>query len=173
MAETGDIMDAVLGEEFLTWLWYQSDTAPGAFRDAQGQPFQAYMEQRIVVESGQGENRETATVAGSLSPLREARFGLGTGKKVARAVIRIEQDPLSWQCSIKASDFSINSLKTPKVDRTDADDDPDALALEKIFLIESFLKLLDSLYRQFLDLRISSQWANTVAEMGAWLGRTE
>ena len=78
-----DSLDNILGQEFLTWLWYQSDVAPGAFVDAQGQPFSVSMEQRIVVQGGEGDARETASVSGSLSPLREARFGLGTGKKAA------------------------------------------------------------------------------------------
>ena len=26
-----DSTDNILGQEFLTWLWYQSDVAPGAF----------------------------------------------------------------------------------------------------------------------------------------------
>ena len=80
-----DSTDNILGQEFLTWLWYQSDVAPGAFVDKEGQPFSVSMEQRIVVQGGEGDAKETATVAGTLSPLREARFGLGTGKKVTRA----------------------------------------------------------------------------------------
>lgn len=81
MPYLGESTDAILGQEFLTWLWYQSDTAPGAFTDSQGAPFSVSMEQRIVVQGGEGEARETASVSGSLSPLREARFGLGTGQK--------------------------------------------------------------------------------------------
>ena len=53
-----DSLDNILGQEFLTWLWYQSDVAPGAFVDAQGQPFSVSMEQRIVVQGGEGDARE-------------------------------------------------------------------------------------------------------------------
>lgn len=45
-----DSTDNILGQEFLTWLWYQSDVAPGAFVDKEGQPFSVSMEQRIVVQ---------------------------------------------------------------------------------------------------------------------------
>lgn len=171
--ENAQSIDAILGEEFLTWLWYQSDTAPGSFSDSDGKPFNVYMEQRIVVQGGQGQNRETATVSGSLSPLREARFGLCTGKKVTRALIRIEQDSLAFQFSLKAEDFCIGSLKTPKLEATDRDDDPDGLFLEKIFLMETCMKLLDGLYLGFLDLRLSPKWQEEVLEMGSWLTRTD
>lgn len=167
-----DSADAILGQEFLTWLWYQSDTAPGGFTDVDGQPFAVSMEQRIVVAGGEGEARETASVSGSLSPLREARFGLGTGKKVTRALIRIEKDDLAFQFTLRAEDFSIGSLRTPRLDKDDADDDPDALLLEKIYLVESCLALVDSLYARFLKLRLSTQWQKEVADMGSWMTRT-
>lgn len=170
---SSDSTDAILGQEFLTWLWYRSDTAPGAFTDAHGQPFAVSMEQRIVVAGGEGEARETASVSGSLSPLREARFGLGTGKKVTRALIRLEKDDMAFQFTLRAEDFSIGSLRTPKLDKSDADDEPDALLLEKIYLMETCLALLDTLYGRFLKLRLSPQWQKEVADMGQWMTRTE
>ncbi|WP_297045888.1 hypothetical protein [uncultured Desulfovibrio sp.] len=170
---SSDSTDAILGQEFLTWLWYQSDTAPGAFTDAKGQPFAVSMEQRIVVAGGEGEARETASVSGSLSPLREARFGLGTGKKVTRALVRLEKDDMAFQFTLRAEDFSIGSLRTPRLDRNDADDEPDALLLEKIYLMETCLALLDALYARFLALRLSPRWQAEVTDMGLWMTRTE
>ena len=170
---SSDSTDAILGQEFLTWLWYPSDTAPGAFTDAKGQPFAVSMEQRIVVAGGEGEARETASVSGSLSPLREARFGLGTGKKVTRALVRLEKDDMAFQFTLRAEDFSIGSLRTPRLDRNDADDEPDALLLEKIYLMETCLALLDALYARFLALRLSPRWQAEVTDMGLWMTRTE
>ncbi|MDR1776406.1 MAG: hypothetical protein LBR31_01080 [Desulfovibrio sp.] len=163
--------DVILGQEFLTWLWYQSDTALGAFKDSKGTPFFVFMEQRIVVQQGQGEARETTSVSGALSPLREARFGLGTGKKVSRALIRLEKDELVFQLTLKAEDFSLGSVKTPKVEKPEPDDDPDAPLLEKIYLLEACLDLLDGLYAHFLKLRLSAAWRDEVEHIGHWLTR--
>lgn len=168
-----DSKDTILGQEFLTWLWFQSDMAPGAFSDKDGQPFSVSMEQKIVVQGGEGDARETATVAGTLSPLREARFGLGTGKKVKRALVRFEQDELVFQVTISAEDFSLSGFKTPKVEKPSEDDDPDAAILEKFYLMEVCLNLLDSLYDQFLKLRISEEWQDTVQDIIAWVQRGE
>ena len=49
--------DNILGQEFLTWLWYRSDSNPQAFTDTDGTPFSVSLEQRITVEGGQGEER--------------------------------------------------------------------------------------------------------------------
>ncbi len=165
--------DLILGQEFLTWLWYQSDTSPNNFLDKNQMPFNVYMEQRIVVQGGEGENLETASVSGSLSPLREARFGLATGKKVTRALVRFEKDELSWQVSLKAEDFSCNSLRTPKIEKESDDDDPDAFILEKIYLIELCLDLLDHVYKQFITLRLSEGWKQEVAHIHNWMTKKE
>lgn len=169
----GQTTDIILGQEFLTWLWYRSDTAPGAFTDKEGQPFSVSMEQRIVVQGGEGENLETASVSGSLSPLREARLGLATGKKVTRALLRLEKEELAWQVTLKAEDFSLNSLKTPKVEKDEEDLDVDAQLLEKLYLMETCVGLLDTLFARFLKLRLSPDWNNEVREVHAWMTRVE
>lgn len=165
----GQTTDILLGQEFLTWLWFRSDTAPDAFRDAGGLPFAVSMEQRIVVQGGEGEARETATVSGAFSPLREARLGLATGKQVTRALLRLEKDGLAWQLTLKAEDFSLGSLKTPKVEKDSEDDEPDAAFLEKIYLIESCTDLLDGLFREFLTLRLSPAWTKEALAVRRWI----
>ena len=125
------------------------------------------MEQRVVVQGGEGDSLETTSVSGSLSPLREARVGLATGKKVVRALLRVEKDDLAWQCTLKAEDFSFNSLKTPKIER-DNDADEDALLLERLYLYESFVEIFDALYARFLTLRLSDGWRAEVAAMQRW-----
>jgi len=161
--------DMMLGQEFLTWLWYKSDTQPNSFRDPANVPFQVIMEHRVVVQGGEGDKLETASVSGTLSPLREARFGLATGKKVTRATLRLEQDGLRWQLSLKAEDFAVSGLKMPKTERGDTDDDPDALLLERMYLLERCMALLDSLFAAFLHLRLNPQWADETRQIHAWM----
>jgi hypothetical protein len=159
----------ILGQEFLTWLWYKSDAQPDAFRDAANVPFQLYMEHRVVVQGGEGDMLEIASVSGTLSPLREARFGLATGKKVTRAALRFEQDGLRWQLSLKAEDFAVSGLKGPKTDRSDTGDDPDAPLLERMYLMERCMTLLNFLYAAFLRLRLSPQWEDETRRIHAWM----
>ena len=83
----GQTTDMVLGQEFLTWLWFRSETQPMGFKDKEGVPFSMNLEQRIVVQGGEVDILETASVSGSLSKLREVRLGLRTGKKVTRALV--------------------------------------------------------------------------------------
>jgi len=166
----GQTTDLVLGQEFLTWLWFRSSTG-GIFNDTSGNPFSVSMEQRIVVQGGEGDHVETASVSGLDSELREARMGLTTGKKVTRALLRLERGPEEWQVSLKASDFSLGSLKTPKIEKSDRDDaDPDALLLEKLYLVESCLELIDALYAAFLQVRLdAAAWKEEVVGLRQWM----
>ena len=169
----GQTTEVVLGQEFLTWLWFRSETAPLGFVDKNGQPFTVSMEQRIVVQGGEGEALETASVSGPLSPLREVRLGLVTGKKVTRALVRFERDGMGWQVTLKAEDFALGSLRTPKVEREE-DDDPDAIFLEKMYLIEQCLDLFDVAYDLFLRVRLNTaDWNQEVRTMGEWMTRNE
>ena len=163
----GETTDLVLGQEFLTWLWYRSSTG-AIFNDQQGRPFTVSMEQKIVVQGGEGDYIETASVSGVASELREARMGLANGKKVTRALIRLEREPESWSVTLKAADFALGSLRTPKVEQ-DKDADPDALVLEKIALIETCLELLDVLYASFLEVRLTEAWAGEVSDLRQWI----
>ena len=118
---------------------------------------------------------ETATVAGALSPLREARLGLATGKKVTRALVRLEQDAAVWSMTVKAEDFSLNGLRVPKIERTNETGasgvEADALFLEKFFFLERVLALFDELYRQFLLKRLSPAWREEADRLRAWAHR--
>jgi hypothetical protein len=173
-AYLGQGTDVILGQEFLTWLWYICETRPEAFADADGQPFTVAMERRIVVQGGEGESLETTSVAGALSQLREARLGLSMGKKVTRAQLRIEDSQaLVWQVTLNAGDLAPTSFRAPPLDREDSDHDPDALFLEKMYLVESGLQKLDATYRAFLALRLSSRWPEEVRAVARWMARMD
>ena len=166
----GENIDLILGQEFLTWLWFRSETAAVFHMEEGNEPFTVAMEQRIVVRGGEGESMETATVSGSLSPLREARLGLQTGKQVVRALVKTEKDGMEWQVTLKAEDLSFNSFRTPKVDRSDASDDPDALFLEKAYLMELGLSMLDEMFKSFLQIRLSEEaWFKEIKKIAQWM----
>ena len=172
-AYLGQSTDLVLGQEFLTWLWFRSENN-NSFDviDSDGKSGGTYMlsvGQRMVVQGGEGEERETASISGAFSPLREARLGLATGKKVTRALITLDKAGEQWQLTLKAEDFSIGALKTPTVDKNDKEDDPDALFFEKIYLIEAGIDAVDHIYKYFLGLRLSKEWIEESAEIRTWI----
>lgn len=166
-----DRESGILGQEFLTWLWFKSEVLSGLFKTSKGEHFTVFVEQRVSVEGGEGDTKETATVSGMHSELREARLGLRNGKKVNKALLKFEQDPEEWTMMLKAEDFGVGPLKTPKVEtKREEGDDPDAAFLEKFYLIEKCAAFLDCVFEEFLRLRLSpSKWEEEVREFSEWV----
>ncbi|WP_320170444.1 hypothetical protein [Maridesulfovibrio sp.] len=166
--------NTLLGQDFLTWLWFKSEINDGMFEQENGERFMLYMEQRMSVQGGDGENVDTATVNSASGDMTEVLYGLRTGKKVTRAQLKMEIDENVWQVQIKAEDFAMGGLKTPKVDMKDEEgDDPDGKFLEKIYLIEKCMTLFDRVFKEFITLRISEQWQDEVAKFRHWLREGE
>ncbi len=164
--EKGDI----LGRDFLTWLWFKSETQNGIFKSSNGEDFSLYLEQKIVVEGGEGESLEKAVCTGIMSELWEAKQGLRKGKKVVQAKIKIESDINEWIVQVESSDFNFAGFKTPKIDtKLDEGDDPDSIFLEKMFLLEKAIGFIDDVYNDFISKRLSIHWQGEVDAFKKWL----
>ena len=168
--EKAALLDAVLGQDFLTWLWFKSEKNGWLFHLKDGQEINVYLEQKLSVRGGEGDNAETATVTGPHSEFTEARQGLRFGKRVDKALVRFERDGNTWFVSLKAQDLSLNALRTPKVEtRLEEGDDPDAPLLEKVFLVEQCSNFVEELYEQFLSVRLGVAWVDELRDFAEWL----
>ena len=67
----------------------------------------------------------------------------------------------------------MGSLKTPKTEGPGDDDaDPDALLLEKLFLIEAALELIDAAYTEFIGVRLGeATWKQEVDHVREWINQ--
>lgn len=160
----------LLGQDFLTWLWYKTDNETPLFQLEDKRTFTVQMEQKVSVQGGEGETKATATVSSPGGELNEARAGLLTGKKVNKAQLLFSMDEDDWLVTVNAADFGISGLKTPKIStKDDEGDDPDAKFLEKIFLIERCVEMLDIIFTHFLKLRMSKEWNEEAAKVKLWV----
>lgn len=165
------LQDVVLGQDFLTWLWFKSEKQGWLFKQADGREFNVYLEQRLSVRGGSGENVEKAVVSGPHAEFTEAKLGLRNGKLVDKAQIRFEREGETWMVQLGSDDFTLSGLRTPKIEtRLEEGDDPDAPFLEKMLLIEICLEFLDTLYKQFLALRLTPEWNDEMRSFRTWLG---
>lgn len=157
--------DSVLGREFLTWLWFMSERRE-RFPE-RILPHLLDMDGRITVQGR--DQHETAAVSSAAYQLDEARVGLLRGKYVTRARLRIGTPYQEYRLTLSGNDFAVSGLWTPTPVK-DPDADPDAQLLEKILHMENAVRLLDSLYRQFLAIRLTpSLWNTETAVMRTWM----
>ncbi|MBU1247781.1 MAG: hypothetical protein KKB70_03710 [Proteobacteria bacterium] len=162
--------DKLLGQEFLTWLWHRIDTTGGNFTTRDNQEFGLAMMESVSVQGGEGDIIATATVKSPSGELTEAKSGLKTGKKVSRAQLKFSIDQDDWVLTLKADDLGLSGLKTPKVDlKEEEGDDPDGKFLEKMYLLEKCLEMLDIVYSEYVHLRLSPKWQDSAQAIRTWI----
>ncbi len=173
-----DLVDLIvekrfLGQEFLTWLWYESEKRGGVVDIPGIGDVVVVFEKHMLLEFGEGDSFEKLICSGLQSELKEARTGLKVGKKLEQARILFGRGEYEWNLTLKGSMFDFRSVRTPKtVATSEESDDPAAVEgrmLEKAGLYEEVLHLVDELFRMFLKLRISDGWAQELDGLRSWI----
>lgn len=148
-----------MGREFLTWLWFKSEERNGSVYVPGTGDVELILVRRLVLESGDGEYAETVVCQGMHADLKEGREALRQGKKIKEARIKLEKDGDAWEFTLKADRFHFQSLKLPVMtDRMEDSEDRDGAVLERIYLVEGATKIMVSLFRVFLEIRLSPRW---------------
>ena len=159
-----------LGHEYLTWIWYCIET--GTYRnffDAKDNIL-ITLGNRIVLENRLSGEIETVTIKGDSADLKEGKVALKKGAMVSEINIKIEKDGQPWTLSLKGENLSISNLKTPPVGQAQDPEDVDGAVLEKIYLFEAAMKILDTLYLSFIKQRIEDDWDRKIkGEIKQWV----
>jgi hypothetical protein len=160
----------VLGREFLTWLWFKSEERNGMISLADGTETEVLFVRRLVLESGDGEYAETVVCQGVHADLKEGREALRQGKKIKEARLKLSRDTATWEFTFKADRFQFQSLKQPVIMDSEMDEeDKSGQVLERIYLLEMVIRIMDQLFMSFLNLRMSGQWLQERTRMHQWL----
>jgi hypothetical protein len=162
---------AFLAREFMTWLWFKSEERDGAISiPGQADVVLSY-ERRVVLESGEGEYSETVACQGLHADLREGKAAIREGKKVREARLRLEKDSDRWEFTLKADRFQFQSMKLPAAGGFDEEgEEKEGGVLERIYLVETAMKIMDDLFAFFLKRRLSPQWVSEeIPRIKTWL----
>ncbi|MEN6375356.1 MAG: recombination-associated protein RdgC, partial [Smithella sp.] len=149
---------ALIGREFMTWLWFKSEERNGRISLSPNDEVELNFLKRIVLEAGEGEYSQGVVCHGIHAELKEGKEAIRQGKKVKEAGLKLMQNQNEWEFALKADNFYFQSLKLPMADWQESDDDPSGKMLERIYLIENAAKAIDQLYNLFLKIRFSPQW---------------
>jgi hypothetical protein len=159
-----------LGREFLTWLWFKSEERNGMIMIPDIGETEIHFVRRLVLESGDGEYSESVVCQGMHTDLREGREALRQGKKIREARLQLTRDAATWEFTFKADRFQFQSLKMPVVmDLDEQQDNRDGRILERIYLLETVVRVMDRLFMLFLALRLSDAWQQERIRMEKWL----
>ncbi len=177
-----DLVDIIsekkfLGQEFLTWLWWKSEERGGSISLSHLGDIIVVFEKHMLLEYGEGQSNEKLICRGLQSELKEARTGVSIGKKLEQARIRLELQEHEWSFTLAAGRMEFRNVRLPKTagfeeNSQDIDKESEGLILERIFLFEELVRIINGLFKMFLDIRLGPDWMEDVLKIRAWVERS-
>jgi len=181
-----------IGREFLLWLWFESELFEATLATARHGSFGLWIEGQLVLSAGS----ETTRIKGSYpTGAREAKEGLLVGKLPELAGIHLSWREQDFQFVLRAERLAVSGLKLPTVLGGAEDERPVSLApsrpvrkrrgpddgreeehadheafYERMTLTREVEALLETLYADFLNLRMVAVWNDEVVPfMRTWV----
>jgi hypothetical protein len=161
-----------IGNEFLTWLWFIIDTDPSYFNRMDADITAMALGNRIVLENSVHEKTEVITIKGDDAGLEEGKLSLRKGAVVIELNIACKMENQEWKFTLKGESLSFSSLKVPDTGPVENKDDIEGFFLEKAYLFEKIIDIVNRLFDRFLTMRSSVEWTtSSVHNMRQWLQR--
>ncbi len=174
-----DLVDLIaekkfLGQEFLTWLWWKSEERGGTVLLPESGDIAVVFEKHMLLEFGEGETTEKIICSGLQAELQEARTGLKMGKKLEQARIVLTKDDYEFSFTLAAGLMEFRNVRLPKTEITEGrgennSEEVEGMILERIFLFEELIRLVNELFLLFLEVRISQDWREELLKIGSWI----
>ncbi|MCA8970155.1 MAG: hypothetical protein KDC95_10240 [Planctomycetes bacterium] len=158
---------AFLGEEFLTWLWYRSETGRATFTLRDRTEVGVSLDDFLCIGGSEDETEQTLR-RGLPTRSSEATAALASGKRLVKARLILAAQHDEWTLTLDGPRFACASVRRNSAE--EATDSPEARDIERI---ESFVRvgeLLDGIYTIFLEDRLQESFStSTLSEMRSWV----
>jgi recombination associated protein RdgC len=175
-----DLVDLIaekrfVGQEFLTWLWWKSEERGGNVELPGYGDILVVFEKHMLLEYGEGESNEKCICSGLQSELQEARTGLVMGKKLEQARIQLVKGDYEFNFTMAAALMEFRNVKLPKTAGTEQEEsgnpeETEGMILERIFLFEELVHIVNELLRVFLVIRTGGEsWKQELAKIRGWV----
>ena len=147
-----------LGEEFLTWLWFIIESNQDLIKNFDKDFVALEVGNRIVFENRRKEAAERLSIKGDDASLEEGIIALKKGALVSELNVVYKSAELTWQFTLKGESLNVSSLSIPSSGSVESEDDLEGIVLEKIFLFDKILNIVEKLFSHFVKLRVSDAW---------------
>jgi hypothetical protein len=155
-----------VGREFLTWVWFKSETSHHQFFfPKQGGRFQLFIDDKLTLTSTSGSVHEHTLKGGTPAYATEAKAALLTGKLVQEAKFVLQTQDRQWMFSLNAEDLSFKNVRLPAILQ------PESASYmgERIGAMRTLVEVIEILFCEYMDLRTSAQFEAEKKAMEDWL----
>ena len=163
-----------VGDEFLTWLWYVIERDTRLLNRLDKDLAALEIGNRMVFENRyRRDSGETVTVKGEEANMDEGLLALKKGAMVTEVNLVYRSGDQEWRFNLKGESLNISSLRVPESGKVETKEDIEGAVIEKIYLYEKILNLINELFKYFIKIRVSNEWfAKTVPAMRKWIVST-
>jgi len=159
-----------IGFEFLTWLWFVVENKKDIFKQIYNSAVSIEIGNRIVLQNNSNNYSESIIIKGDQAGLEEGILSLKKGALVTEMNIIFKKDNMEWKFSIKGESLSLTGLKIPETGPMETKEDLYGVVLEKIYLYDQIIELVDRLYSYFIKKRLTDDWKlKIISEMQHWI----
>ncbi|MDR1395495.1 MAG: hypothetical protein LBK52_04925 [Deltaproteobacteria bacterium] len=152
-----------LGQEFLTWLWLSSEI-DNYFPGPGGSEVEVMFEKKLSLQSGQGAGRSQVVCHNPDQEWTEAFAALGVRKKLTKAQIQLKTPVFQCSFTLPADTLSPQAVKMTSASETEANEEESFALIDhflgQVSLVSSLKTVLDALFQNFLQKRLSDQWTS-------------
>ena len=120
---------------------------------------------RIVLENRNQESVESITIKGDEANFEEGILSLRKGAVVTEINLHFKSGDQEWGVTIKGESLNLSSFKIPFTDPPDTEEAIENTVIDKIYLYEQAIQLIDNLFKNFIKKRTSNHWQNKVIPM--------
>jgi hypothetical protein len=158
-----------LGREFLTWLWFYTETRQHSVSIPKLGDFKLYVDDKIILTSPSGCAKENSLKGGTPAYAAEAKSALLGGKLVSEARFILQDTERQWQFSVRSEDLSLRQVRLPSIKSQETENYLSA----RIELLNELLEIFDHLYEKFVSLKNSNHFNLEVQKITEWIHEKE
>jgi len=157
------IASEFLGEEFLYWLWYMTYEYEGTVPLSGGDYVTICFSGSMTFSDMFSKEIVKLTGGSPYSPA--AKTAARSGKRLTEAKFYVVSETREYEFVFRSRPFAFSSVKIPAVLSKEYDDK----AAERIYLLQEFESIFDTLYNAFIAERVFGDWANTLDSIREWV----
>jgi hypothetical protein len=163
-----------LGHEFLTWLWYLIETDGHRLGQADPPSIVLALGKRIVLENPRENHAEKITIKGDYANFEAGILPLRQGSLVTELSLEAKAAEMTWEFNLKGESLSVSNMKMSTTGPMESLDDVEGALLEKVYLLETILQFIDTLFERFIRMRVSNDWdKKTIPHIRQWIVKDE
>jgi hypothetical protein len=158
-----------IGNEFALWLWYFTATQSDTIKLADGSEVAIMLARALTLDCPRGQTGIDGFKHEGPTRLPEAMRAIQAGKLPRKLGMTMVRNGDQYELLLHAETLAIGSARLPALE----EEGDHARLVERAGQIRAIRETMDLLFGVFVELRLSSEWSETLAKMQRWLGREE